>query len=159
MRTLARIGGAAALVALGFVLGSSGFLRPATAQDPPAAQQPTQRLPEEVTTKLKETYSALLAAMQELQRQNMYQPAVEGVNSFAISVGGLNVLEDLETTRSVDPETFAALYADRAVEQVAQHLARDDAGRLTYKGKVVRMYPIARIKQLFAKRDAIAEQP
>jgi hypothetical protein len=129
------------------------------AQDPLSVQPQQQRLPEEVMTRLKETHSALLAAMQELQRQNMYQPAVTGVNSFAISVGGLNVLEDLETTRSVDPETFAALYADRATEEVAQHIAKDEAGRLTYKGKVIRMYPIARIKQLFAKRDEIAEQP
>ena len=162
MQTLARIGGAVALVALGFVLGSSGILKSAVAQNPPATDQeplPKQRLPEEVVTKLKETQSALLAAMQELQRQNLYQPVVEGVNSFAISVGGLNVKEDLETTRSVDPETFAALYAQRATEEIAQHLAKDEAGRLTYKGKVVRMYPIARIKQLFAKRDEINEAP
>ena len=156
MQMLARIGGAAALIALGFVLGASGILHPARAQDP--LQGSTDRLPKEVTAKVKEAHSGLLAAMQELQRQDLYKPAMEGVNSFAISVGGLDVMGDLETTRAVDPETFAALYAGRATEEVAQHLAKDEAGRLTYKGKVIRMYPIARLKQLFERRVAINEQ-
>jgi hypothetical protein len=56
--------------------------------------------------------------------------------------------------RGVDPETFAGLYAGLAVDEVASELAHDDEGRLTYKGKLVRMYPISRLKRLFAQRSA-----
>ena len=56
----------------------------------------------------------------------------------------------------VDPETFAALYAGLASPEVRQSLARDAQGRLTYKNKVIRMYPIARLKQAFLERDRLA---
>jgi hypothetical protein len=156
MQTLARNCAAAALVVTGYLLGASGLVRPTPAQETPPASD--RRLPDEVLVKLKEAQNALNGAMLELQRLNLYMPAMQGMNAFAVSVGGLDVKNDLETTRTVDPETFAALYADRATDEIAPHLTRDENGRVMYKGRVVRMYPISRLKQLFTQRDAIAGQ-
>ena len=79
-------------------------------------------------------------------------------NSFLVSTGGGDAVADLESGRGVDPETFAALYADLATDEIAQHLAKDGEGRLTYKGKLVRIYPIARLKELFTKRSGEPDQ-
>ncbi|MCH7688590.1 MAG: hypothetical protein IH899_18235 [Planctomycetes bacterium] len=93
-----------------------------------------------------------------LQQENVYNSATKGLNSFLVSTGGGDAVADLESGRGVDPETFAALYADLATDEVAQHLAKDEEGRLTYKGKLVRIYPIARLKELFTKRSGEADQ-
>ena len=50
------------------------------------------------------------------------------------------------------PETFAALYAGLAATEVQEHIDKDSQGRVTYKGKVVQMYPIRRLTQLFKER-------
>jgi hypothetical protein len=63
---------------------------------------------------------------------------------------------DLESGRGVDPETFAALYADLAAGNLRADIERDSQGRLTYKNKVIRMYPIATLKQRFALRRQLA---
>ena len=52
----------------------------------------------------------------------------------------------------MDPETFAALYAGLATVEIQEHIAKDSQGRVTYKGKVVQMYPIRRLTQLFKER-------
>ena len=57
-----------------------------------------------------------LADMLESENQR-YESATEGINYFALSVGGVDAIRDLEEGRGVDPETFAALYADRAIPQ------------------------------------------
>lgn len=71
---------------------------------------------------------------------------------MAVLAGGINAVDDLESGRGVDPETFAALYADEATEDVKLHLGKDEDGRLTYKNKVVRIYPISRLKKMQAQR-------
>ena len=80
------------------------------------------------------------------------RPATKGLNAFAVSCGGVNALDDLEAGNGVDPETFAGLYAGLAKPDVAAQLGRDDQGRITYKNKIVRMYPVSRLKKLFATR-------
>ena len=95
--------------------------------------------------------------------------AASDVNYFSVSVGGIDVMRDLEEGRGVDPETFAALYAFEDQElgatgkterifkrfrvDVSQHLDSDDHGRIRYKGKVVQMYSTERLNQLFKRRD------
>jgi len=78
-----------------------------------------------------------------------------GVNYFATSVGGINAERDLEEGRGVDPETFAALYAEMATPRIAQHLDFDEQGRLRYKKNVIRIYSRDRLKQLFQRRDQL----
>jgi hypothetical protein len=83
-------------------------------------------------------------------------------------VGGLNAKEDLESGRGVDPETFAALYAaaydlkklNLKDESLADWvdiglLDYDAEGRLTYQNKVVRIYPVSRLKKLNTQRRVL----
>ena len=81
--------------------------------------------------------------------------AFGGVNYFATSVGGVNAERDLEEGRGVDPETFAALYAEMASPKIAQSLDYDELGRLRYKKNVIRIYSRDRLKQLFQQRDQL----
>jgi hypothetical protein len=76
-------------------------------------------------------------------------------NYFGISVGGVNAELDLEEGRGVDPETFAALYADLATPKIAEHLDYDEQGRLRYKKTVIRMYSRERLRALFNERDEL----
>ena len=154
MRTTIRWCVAIGLLICGYALGASGILSPGAAQAHPAAQE--LELTEATLEKYKTAYNALQAAGTALQDEQRYVPAIQGINAFAVTVGGINAVEDLETGRGVDPETFAGLYAGRATEDIAQHLARDAEGRLTYKNRVVRIYPISRLQQLFAERDRLA---
>lgn len=94
--------------------------------------------------------------------------AMIGTNYFAVSVGGIDAIRDLEESRGVDPETLAALYAGFAIPTVAEHLniekVRDKAGnihtridaadgRLRYKGAVVRLYSADHLRELFDRRS------
>ena len=67
-----------------------------------------------------------------------------------------DAISDLETGRGVDPETFAALYAEQATDEVRLKLTRDDQGRLLYNGKLVQMYSISRLKTAFAAKNALS---
>lgn len=78
-----------------------------------------------------------------------------GLNFFAVSVGGVNAEQDLEEGRGVDPETFAALYADLASPKIAEHLDYDELGRLRYKKNVIRLYSRDRLRALFHERDRL----
>ena len=137
------------LLVTGYLLGVSGE----SISDSVLGQDSVTQLTVETVDKLKKANDALTAAMIALQQENVYNSATKGVNSFLVSTGGGDAVADLESGRGVDPETFAALYADLATDEVAQHLGKDDEGRLTYKGKLVRIYPIARLKELFTKRS------
>lgn len=81
--------------------------------------------------------------------------ATTGINFFSISVGGVNAEQDLEEGRGVDPETFAALYADLASPKILPHLDYDELGRLRYKKNVIRLYSRDRLKDLFKRRDEL----
>jgi hypothetical protein len=81
-----------------------------------------------------------------------------GLNYFAASVGGIDAEKDLEEGRGVDPETFAALYADMVTPKIAEHLDTDAQGRLRYKKNVIRMYSRDRLKELFQRRDEMEIQ-
>jgi hypothetical protein len=74
------------------------------------------------------------------------------VNSFLVLSGGGNARADLESGMGVDPETFAALYADQAIPEIQQNLAKDDDNRLTYNGTVVQMYSKSKLQRLYAER-------
>ena len=88
-----------------------------------------------------------------LASESLNTLAVEGRNFFALSVGGVDALRDLEEGRGVDPETFAAIYADRATPDVTQHIDTDPEGRKRYKKNVIRMYSKERLREVFRLRD------
>ena len=139
-----------ALLAAGYVAGSTGLLSPSdlSAQGAAAPQGPSEDSVEKITS----GYDTIKAAAAALKREGRYETATRGWNLFAVSVGGLDVKGDLEKGRGVDPETFAALYAGLATNDIQEHIERDSQGRVTYKGKVVQMYPIRRLTQLFKER-------
>jgi hypothetical protein len=140
------------LLALGYLLGALQLGAPSPLRADPTADA----IQGAVRDKLRSAEQVLAEAMQMLQDEKRYVPAILGLNAFATSVGGVDAITDLESGQGVDPETFAGLYAGQAVPEVAEHLAHDAQGRVTYKGRVVRLYNPARLKQLFAARVEFA---
>lgn len=135
---------------IGYALGWSGALspEPSWAQDKPADGQTTlNEQSDETREKIQAARTALEDAMESLKTDERYKSATKSMNCLAVLAGGFDARRDLEVGRGVDPETFAALYAGFADDDV--EIERDEKGRLTYKGRVIRMYPISRIKQLF----------
>ena len=156
MQTWKRCVSAVALIAVGYVLGVAGPLAPRSSS---AQEEQADGPSKDAVEKIKTAYESIGAAMAALRQDKRYNSAFEGVNAFAVLSGGADAVQDLETGRGVDPETFAALYAELATEAVAAEIDRDDQGRVTYKGKVVRMYPISRLKKMFAERIRISGVP
>ncbi|MCP4783795.1 MAG: hypothetical protein GY903_19680 [Fuerstiella sp.] len=108
-----------------------------------------------------------------LQAIDFENSAVIGTNYFAVSVGGIDAIRDLEEGRGVDPETYAALYAGYAKPEVAKHLnlqktesttgalvlrIKDADGRLRYKGTAVRLYSPTRLRSLFQRRESFRNE-
>lgn len=153
MSTAARGVWAFGLVAFGWFLGAGGTLQPARLD---AQAQPADAgLSEDASQKVKAAIDAAAAAAATLQAEQRHAPITTGTNAFAVLSGGVNAMEDLASDRGVDPETFAALYADLAIDEVKAKLAKDENGRLTYEGKVVKLYPISRLKKMFAEREKL----
>ena len=118
MRRFTTFSAAFGLVGIGYVLGSVGL--PASlllAQANKGVQAAEEEAGDksgpspETAAKIKAADDALKAAMEALQNENasFYVPATKGLNALAITSGGVNAVEDLESGRGVDPETFAAL--------------------------------------------------
>lgn len=161
MRTSVTIFGSVALLAVGYVAGASQLLSPAllVAQTNDAkagaAAKTGVEISEESKIKIKAAADALRLAMDSLIDEGKYVSATKGMNTFAILSGGSHAVRDLEANAVVDPETFAALHANLATDNVAVELGRDADGRLTYKNKVVRMYPISVLRGRYAVRADI----
>lgn len=149
MRMLNRGVFAVGLLSIGYILGASGAFSPSLS----IAQEAADGASKETLEKVRTANDAVAGAMAALEQEKAYVPAIVGINAFATTAGGVNAIQDLETGRGVDPETFAGLYAGHAVAEVAEHLGKDEEGRVTYKSKVVRMYPISRLKDMFTVRS------
>jgi len=152
--------------AVGCLLAGSYFLGTQHAFAPPSARAQGFGAPadnsgmDEVEIAISEARNAVKKAGSLLEQSGRYQSASRVPNVSAILAGGVNALDDLENGRGVDPETFAALYAEQALDEIATELDRDELGRLTYKGKVIRLYSISRLKNLYKMRlqNSEAEQ-
>ena len=168
MRRTAAIVTGVALFAVGFVCGHLDSAFPSTL----IAQQ---EVPSQLTPDALVAYQKARKAVSDLNdtfiAAGFSTAAASDVNYFSVSVGGIDVMRDLEEGRGVDPETFAALYAFEDQElgatgkterifkrfgvDVSQHLDSDDHGRIRYKGKVVQLYSTDRLNQLFKRRDEL----
>lgn len=169
MRTSFTIVSGIALLAIGYVAGSSGILSAAllVAQEEPAdaakkakakaapANVQMPNLSPEVRMKIEAAATALNAAADAMRQEGLYAPATKGSNAFSVLTGSCNSLKDLESGRGVDPDTFAALYSGLWVDEIADKMSFDAENRLMYNSKVVRMYPISRLKGMYAVRAAI----
>jgi hypothetical protein len=151
MRRFRNLLGMLTLVGLGYVLGSA----PATRFPLVFGQEGSGTLSDETTKKIEEANDRLKSAMDSLRQEGLYKPVINGLNSYAVLAGGLDSRRDLEEGKGVDPETFAALYAGDAIDEIAVDISRDEEGRLTYKNKVVRIYPISRLKRIHQQRQIL----
>ncbi|MAG92225.1 MAG: hypothetical protein CMJ48_00525 [Planctomycetaceae bacterium] len=159
MRSVRRYFPLVGVLALGYVLGAGHVLSigQVGAQVDTAAAE-AEELPEEAIEQLDAVNSALRTAVDTLKQEGRYTSATKGVNSFAVVVGGIDAVKDLEAGRGVDPVTFAALYAGLADGSVidVDDVDTNDQGHVTYKNKVVRMYSVNRLKEYFQKRRRYA---
>jgi len=136
-------------LAFGYVLGVAHSSSTQLVQAQGGADgAPSQEAVKAVT----DVYAAVQNAKTVLSGEGRYNLATKTLNLSALGSGGVDAIADLEAGRGVDPETFAALYADQATDEIAADIGKDEQGRLTYKGKVVRMYSVSKLKQMFQER-------
>ena len=163
MRSTSRWVQGVMLMGVGYCLGvvsmQSGWR--AWAQNEGAAPASTAgAASEDATKKIVAAYKALEAAREALEGESLYIPATKTLNVFGTLSGGVDAMSDLESGRGVDPETFAALYAGQAKDELVPKLSRDEENRLLYNGKLIQMYPISRLKKLYDSRAALTgEKP
>lgn len=147
--------------ATGYLAGSLGLFGESETkaqnpfQDDPKSRLVTLDISNETVAKIRAANDALNDAMEALKAEGKYTSATEGVNAFVVLSGGGNPKEDLENGKGVDPETFAALYAGKALDEVKDELTFDQEGRLLYKGKLVRLYPIQKLKAIGEHREKV----
>ena len=150
MRQFCRSLTAFSLLGVGYFLGSSQVLTDnrVNAQGKAAEAAVSQEEVKAIT----DVVTAAQAAKAVLSGAGHYNLATKSLNVSAMLAGGVDAIADHEAGRGVDPETFAGLYANDATDEVAPDLAKDEQGRLTYKGKVVRMYSVSKLKQVYQER-------
>ena len=156
MKPHPRLASSAVLLGAGALLGS-WLAVPATPLSAQAAAEVPIDLSEATAEKVKAASNAVAAAQATLEQEGLYKPAVRGANAYAVLCGGLDAIADLEGGRGVDPITFAGLHAGLAIDDVATLLAFDATGRLTYNGKLVRIYSIERMRNLVERQKAVLE--
>lgn len=156
MRRVVRLSSGLGLLFAGYVLGSLQVGGPSFLRADPASPSLSEGIPDAAKAKLRDANRALADAVQSLTEEKRYVPAIQGVNAFAASVGGTDAIADLESGQGVDPETYAGLLSGQALPEVAENLARDSEGRLTYKNKSIRIYSPTRLRQLFLLRAEFA---
>jgi hypothetical protein len=150
MRSLQKTALGVVLFGLGYFAGTvqTDPVQAVHAQGSADANAPSDAVGKEIST----VYTALQSARDILSQEGRYVPATQTLNVSAIVAGGVDAVADLEAGRGVDPETFAALYADQASDDIRPEMGTDEHGRLTYKGKVIRMYSVSRLKQMYQER-------
>lgn len=156
MKRFARVASSAVLVAAGVALGVAWVAPPAglSAQDAPQGAV-TVDISEADAEKVKQASDALATAQAALEQSGAYRPAVSGQNPYAVLAGGLDAMADLDGPRGVDPITYTGLHAGLAIDEVSPQLAYDAMGRLTYKGRLVRMYPPEKMKEMIERQKGV----
>lgn len=148
MRITLRILTVVALVGAGYFLGTMRLFEPQ-----PALAQANQ--PQTTEDKIKAANKALEAARLALESDGKYKGVIDGTNAFAVMCGGVDAKRDLEEGRGVDPETFAAIYAEQYTADIRNNIKKDEHGRMLYNNKVIRLYSIERLKKLYQTRTSI----
>lgn len=152
------------IVGFGLGVGARNLALPtmAQAQTPPAEKKAgdeakTIDMSVADAEKIKQAIDAIAIAESALVQSGRYVPAIRTANAYAVLHGGVDARAALEAGQGVDPVTFAGLYQGDAIDAVLTHLGRDTLGRLTYKGELVRMIPVQRMKELDALQAAILD--
>jgi len=145
MRRVRSVASAALMIGFGYLCGLGQVSQSVvTAQD--------DNKPDAAALKINAAYKSLVDAKDALEVAGRYQSITDGLNVFLIMSGGGNAREDLESGRGVDPETFAALYAGKAIPELQPLLGLNEHGQITYNNEVVRLYSKSRLQRAFAER-------
>ncbi|MBX3444949.1 MAG: hypothetical protein KF774_21290 [Planctomyces sp.] len=131
------------MLGLGYFCGASGL---------PTGSLSAQDRQSVAGGRIKAALLALNEAADALKADGQYETITEGPNAFLILSGGGSARQDLESGGGVDPETFAALYAGKALPEIQDQIARDDQGRLTFNGNVIQMYSRTTLERRYAER-------
>lgn len=146
LRAIVAAGALAAAFVVGRLSGDAGL---------PVASAQEDALDDTVVVRIREGYDGLRRAQVALEQSGRYVPAANGVNAFVTLAGGYDVLGSLENGRGVDPETYTALEAGFAPQNVLQELGRDATGRLTYKTRLVRLLSRETLRAMYLKRSEL----
>lgn len=145
MRRVRSAAWAALMIGCGYLCGLGQI-----SQSVVTAQQDNR--PDAATLKINEAYKKLVDAKDALEAAGKYETITDGLNVFLIMSGGGNAKTDLEAGQGVDPETFAALYAGKAIPELQPLMGVNEQGQVTYNNEVVRMYSKSRLQRVFAER-------
>lgn len=144
MKRIRSLAGAALMVGFGYFCGLSqvglDFLNAQDQANDPAA------------AKIYQARRAILDAKEILESNGRYSAVSDELNAYLVLSGGGNAKDDLESGRGVDPETFAALYAGKAIPDIQPLLGFNEHGQVTYNNEVVRLYSKSRLERSFADR-------
>ncbi|MBA3312389.1 MAG: hypothetical protein M3552_16970 [Planctomycetota bacterium] len=160
MNRLAHLSTAVALLAIGFAGGVWIAMPSATIKAQQTPEEPTAepiQISDANAEKVKQASDVLETAQAALQQDGLYNAAIRGLNPYATLSGGLDAVADLEDGRGVDPITFAGLHAGLATDEVTTQLSYDANGRLTYKGKLVRIYSVNRLRESNRRQAAVID--
>jgi hypothetical protein len=144
----------AALVVFAYFLGTMRLFSPTSADA--QTEDPKQGLSEQAIEKMDAFNGAMKLTVEILEQDDRYKAVTKGINPWAVSVGGVDAVKDLESGRGVDPVTYAALYAGLALDEISNDIGSTKEGIVTYKGKPVRMYSVAKLKEYFARKSKLA---
>ena len=154
MKSAIRVALLTSVFATGYWLGQSNL---DSSQELKAAQGKSDNgFSEDTSRKLSAAHDAVAAAQENLLNEGLYNPAIDGTNAYAVMIGGVDAVQDLERGLGVDPETFVGLHSGLATPEIASKLREDENGRLVYNDVPVRLYSPSRLKQLNAQREKIA---
>ena len=81
-----------------------------------------------------------------------------GQHFFGYSVGGIDAVTDLNQNHAVDPETMAAIYADRLAPEFADGFDFSADGRIRYKDQEVKMYSMSQLEKCFKQRERLVQK-
>ena len=81
-----------------------------------------------------------------------------GQHYFAYSLGGIDVLQDLNQNHAIDPESLAAIFAEKIAPEFADAFVISANGHVMHNGQEIRLYSINELERLFKLRERLVEK-
>ena len=73
-------------------------------------------------------------------------------------MGGIDVQNNLTQKHAIDPESFAAIFAEKVAPEFADAFVVTANGRVLYNGEEVRLYSMAELERGFKVRERLVEK-
>jgi len=77
---------------------------------------------------------------------------------FGLAIGGIDAVDDLQTRHAIDPETLAAIYAQRVSPEYAGQIKVGADGAVMYEDAPVKLYSVEQLEKCFSIRNLLALQ-